>query len=88
MYIINSRNASVWSSCTATKSLTPPPGSNAMPPYGSLTLRGGAGSAGGLHIFTGEGFQPICDAGFGPVEVGVACRQLGYGSAITLRANS
>ena len=53
-------------------------GHNEVPPYGSLRLYNGAGSAGALYLFDGSVFLPVCDAGFGPEETAVACRQLGY----------
>ena len=56
------------------------PGSNDIPPYGSLALRdasGRSGSRGTLLVHTGE-FQPVCDSNFDETLGEVACRQLGY----------
>ena len=62
-----------------TDSLT---GHSNVPPYGSLQLYNGAGSAGSLYLFDGSVtatvFRPVCDAEFGASEAQVACRQLGY----------
>ena len=57
------------------------PGSNDIPPYGSLALRdasGRFGSRGTLLVYTGEFFQPVCEANFDQTLGEVACRQLGY----------
>ena len=53
-------------------------GQSDVPPYGSLQLYNGAGSAGSLYLFDGSVTGPVCDAGFGANEAQVACRQLGY----------
>ena len=66
-------------------------GSNAASPYGTLTLRGGAGAAGTLLVYSyssTQNFEPICDARFGMAEAQVACRQLGYSSATAVLKNS
>ena len=48
-------------------------------------LEEGAGSAGALLMFTGEGFQVLCGAGFGEKEGRVACRQLGYPGLVAVK---
>lgn len=57
------------------------PGTNILPPYGSLALRGGSGlsgSRGTLLVYTGENFHPVCESNFDQTQGEVACRQLGY----------
>ena len=64
-------------------------GSSTTAPYGSLTLRGGAGAMGTLLIYTKDlKLEPFCDTRFGMSEAGVACRQLGYQGAVVVRKNS
>ena len=48
----------------------------------------GAGSAGALLMFMGEGFGALCDAGFGEREGRVACHQLGYPGLATVKTGS
>ncbi len=63
-------------------------GINDVPPYGSLRLFGGSGVAGSLHLFNGSLYVPLCDHKFGPNELMVACRQLGYENGIQVINNT
>nr|WNS50029.1 deleted in malignant brain tumors 1 protein-like protein 1 [Halisarca dujardinii] len=55
--------------------------------FGAVTMEGGSGGHGQLYVNT-EGYTPLCDHTFGLREANVACRQMGYESAIGMVKNS
>ena len=63
-------------------------GMNDVPPYGSLRLFNGSGSAGSLHLFDGSLYIPLCDHSFSNKELAVACRQLGYEKGVQVINNT
>ena len=68
----------ITSAATAAVQATPDTSSS----FGDLRLLDGTSNHGRLEIFKGGRWGTVCDDGFGHEEEAVACRQLGYRSAV------
>ena len=57
-------------------------------PYGAVTLEDSSGASGGLRVYNGAVYGPVCEHHFTQIEADVACRQLGYEKARSFVSSS
>jgi hypothetical protein len=78
----SNRNAFGQHNCHHSEDVSVECSNSALPPFTEIRLSGGTSSRGRLEIFYNDQWGTICDDAFDMNDAQVACRQLGFSSAV------